>query len=178
MAQETEAALIAKAQQDPAAFRGIYREYVDRIFYYVLSRSDSRADAEDITAQVFLDASENLPGYRHRGYFAAWLFTLARHRIADFYRKRQPERAIEERELAARGEDLLAKTIQQENLKRLQRLLAQLTEEERELLRLRFAGGLKFAEIAALLGRKESAVKMSYYRLLERLKSQMEVGDA
>jgi RNA polymerase sigma-70 factor (ECF subfamily) len=178
MTQEAEAVLIAKAQQDPSAFKEIYRLYIDRIFYYVLSRSDRRADAEDITAQAFLEALESLPNYQHRGHFTAWLFTIVRHRIADFYREKLPERAVEGRDLPEHEEGLLVKTIQQENLRRLQLLLAHLPEGERELLRLRFAGELKFSEIAVLLGRKESAVKMSFYRLLGRLQSQMEVRDA
>jgi RNA polymerase sigma-70 factor (ECF subfamily) len=64
--------------------------------------------------------------------------------------------------------------LQNERWLHLQSALRGLTEEERELLRLRFAAGLSFAEIAELLGRKESAVKMALYRLLPRLESKME----
>ncbi len=56
-------------------------------------------------------------------------------------------------------------------------LVAALQDGERELLGLRFAAGLSFAEMASLLKRKESAVKMSLYRLLERLERQLEAKD-
>jgi RNA polymerase sigma-70 factor (ECF subfamily) len=177
-----EAAAIYRARRDPSEFAALYRLYVERVFYYVLSRADSRSDAEDITAQVFLDALESLPAYRHRGHFAAWLFTIARHRLADFYRGKPPagppERLAAVQERASSPVDLLAGMIQAERLDCLSQLLKQLDERERELLRLRFAAGLSFAEIAALVGSKESAVKMRYYRLLDRLQSQMETDHA
>ena len=64
--------------------------------------------------------------------------------------------------------------IAQENLKKLNELLSLVDDNEREILRLRFAAKLQFSEIASLLKRKPSTIKMAYYRLLARLKSKME----
>lgn len=55
-------------------------------------------------------------------------------------------------------------------------LIAALPEEERELVRLRFAARLSFDEIAAVLGKKTSAVKMALYRLLGRMEKQLEAS--
>ena len=109
--KEVEATIIERAQRNPAEFAAIYRLYVERIFYYLLSKADSRDDAEDITAQVFLDALENLPSYRHKGHFAAWIFTIARHRLADFYRRRKSEPLRQGQEIAAQNPDPLAQMI-------------------------------------------------------------------
>ena len=68
----------------------------------------------------------------------------------------------------------LAQAIRADERERLGKLIAGLTEEERELLRLRFAAALGFDEIAAACDRRPSAVKMSLYRLLERIQQQME----
>ena len=173
-------ALIARAQRDPSAFAPLYHRYLGPVFYYLLARVGSRGDAEDLTAQVFLEALEGLPSYRHRGFFAAWLFAIVRHRLADFRRRSRPEilPLDQVRENGDQAADPLTQVVQGERLQRLAKLVAQLDEDERELLRLRFAAGLRFAEIAVLQGRKESAVKMGYYRLLERLKSQMEADHA
>lgn len=144
--------------------------------------------AEDITAQVFLEALEGLPHYQEDGHFAARLFTIARRRAVDHYRRILLERrslpalqgdeaAEESTEINPGAEDPLAQIIHSEDLDCLAEAVAALGDYERELLRLRFAGDLPFAKIAALLGCKESAVKMSYYRLLERLQHQLEARD-
>jgi DNA-directed RNA polymerase specialized sigma24 family protein len=63
----------------------------------------------------------------------------------------------------------------------LARLVAQLPAEKQELLRLRFAGGLTYAEIGAVVGRSEAATKMALNRLLRQLEREMtavsKVGD-
>lgn len=175
---EVDAATIERAQRNPAEFAAIYREYVERVFYYLLSKADNRGDAEDITAQVFLDALQNLPAYQHQGHFSAWIFTIARHRLADFYRRRKLASLDPGQEIAAQNPDPLTQMIHDEHLHHLAELIAQLNDDERELLRLRFAAGLNFSEIAELQHKKLSTIKMSTYRLLARLKSQMEADHA
>ena len=74
----------------------------------------------------------------------------------------------------AEADDALGSVIQDEELGRLQFLIKKLDNDERELIRLRYVAELSFAEMADLLGKREDAVKKSVYRLLERLKGQME----
>jgi RNA polymerase sigma-70 factor (ECF subfamily) len=71
-------------------------------------------------------------------------------------------------------EDALGVLIRAEELSRIRFLIHYLNEDEQELIRLRYVADLSFVEIADLLGRREDAVKKSMYRLLARLKSQME----
>jgi RNA polymerase sigma-70 factor (ECF subfamily) len=126
-------------------------------------------DTEDLTAQVFTEAFEGLVKNRYRagGCFPAWLFSIARHRVADFYRQR-PLDPLEDPPSPEPG--LLAA----DDLGRLARLLAQLDEHKQELLRLRYSAGLRFAEIALLEGRSEAAVKMEVYRALDILRAHWE----
>lgn len=167
--------LIDKAKSDPAAFASLYRQFRDPVFYYIYSRVGNRKDAEDLVEQVFLNILEDLKGYRDEGHFAAWIFTIARSRVADFYRRRKPSASIEQLySLRDPLQDPVEHMIHSENLKSLGALLHLLEEEERELLRLRFSARLSFKDIACILKRKESAIKMSYYRLIERLQSQWE----
>ena len=82
-----DAVLVRAARHDLAAFAALYRRYVTPIYRYLYSRVGNAADAEDLTAQTFVAALEGLPGYRERGNFAAWLFTIAHNKAADHHRQ-------------------------------------------------------------------------------------------
>ncbi|NMC81133.1 MAG: sigma-70 family RNA polymerase sigma factor [Chloroflexi bacterium] len=169
-----DAMLAESARSDPAAFSALYRRYLTPVYRYLYRRVGNVAEAEDITAQVFIEALEGLMANRYRegGHFSAWLFAIARHRLADFYRQHSPI-PLEDPPLPEPG--LLAAIEKGDDLRRLAGLLAQLDEERQELLRLRFSAGLSFSEIALLEGRSEAAVKMAFYRTIEFLRAHWEV---
>lgn len=165
--------LVERARRDPEAFAALYREYLPRVYRYLYRRVGSILDAEDLTAQVFTEALEGLRKNRFRagGCFPAWLFSIARRRAADFYRQR-PTDPLEDSPSPEPG--LLAAVEKADDLGRLARLLVQLDEHKQELLRLRYAAGLRFAEIALLESRSEAAVKMELYRILDFLREYWE----
>jgi len=172
---DDEDALLAACKADPAAFSALYRQYVGAVYRYVYFRVGSRPEAEDLVSQIFLAALESLPNYRHRGYFAAWLFGIARRKIADHYRKPRVDPLHSLSESAAADPDPLSQVLADEELRRLSALIARQPPADQELLRLRYAAGLSFEQIAAILRRSPAAVKMSLYRLLNRLGKQLEV---
>ena len=169
-------AAVKAARRDLAAFAVLYQRYVTRVYRYVYSRVGNIEDAEDLTAQVFLAALEGLPRYREQGNFAAWLFTLAHHRATDHWRKR-PILSLEEIPDLPDDHDLHEQVSQDEAQAQLRLLVRQLSDDDQELLRLRFAAGLRFEQIGAVLGRKEAAVKMAMRRLLQRLNVMWGVKD-
>lgn len=174
---ETDALLVQEAQRRPAAFATLYARYVGPVHRYIYSRVGNRADAEDLTAEVFVEALRTLPGYRERGLFPAWLFTIVRHKVTGHHRRRQPAQSLDSvADGAAPHPDPLALALEQEALSELGQRLAQLSEAERELLRLRYAAGLTYREIGAVVGKREAAVKMAVHRLLRRLHEEWE-GD-
>ena len=178
VAKEEDASLVKAARRDPAAFAALYWRYVTPVYRYLYSRVGHAADAEDLTAQVFTEALEGLSRYREGGSFAAWLFTIARHKAADHHRRQRPYVTLSEAlDRPDEDEDPLARVVRNEALRRLAALVAQLDEEQQELLRLRFAGGLTYGEMGALTGRSEAAVKMAMHRLLRRLEAEWEEGN-
>ena len=165
-----DAELVRDARRDRSAFGALYRRYVDRIYRYVYSRVGRKADAEDLTAQIFTEAMEGLEGYRERGTFSAWLFTIAHRRVVDHYRRRRPTQPLDAAsEIEDGGPNPLAEVVREERLEHLARLVKGLDAEKQELLRLRFAGELTYREIGEVVGRSEGAVKMAVHRLLRRL---------
>jgi len=172
--QEEEARWIVEAKANPESFAKLYDFYAPKIYHYLLSRLGNVAGAQDVTSQTFLKAFEMFPRYRHQGYFSAWLFAIARSKYVDYLRKTKNRSEISIDVVKDPQEDLLQGVIRSERLAELKAMIGRLTEEEQELLRLRFVADLSFAEIASLLERNEDAVKKTLYRLLARLQSQME----
>lgn len=168
--------LIKRAKIDPRAFEALYLHFVKPVYRYLYSRIGSQHEAEDATAQTFLDALTGLKNYRHEGYFGAWLFSIARRKAADHFRLSSRSQFLPD-DLPSFDTDLLEQTLNKERIVNLRELIQKLNEEEQELLRLRYAAQLGFAEIARLLGRTEEAVKKNLYRLQDRLQSQLEKTD-
>jgi RNA polymerase sigma-70 factor (ECF subfamily) len=169
--EETER--IEAARKNPEAFSKLYRAYVRPIFQFLYNRVGSVEEAQELTSSVFLAAVESLPRYRHRGNFAAWLFAIARRKVADYYRRRPPIPLDEIRNLAG-DDDLALQVSRRDEILRLKKKIAALDEDEREWIHLHFAAGLTYAEMAALLGKKEEAVKKAMQRLLSRLHESLE----
>ena len=176
---ELDDALILAAMTGSAtALAAIYDAYARRIYRYFFSRVENAAEADDLTAQTFLKVIEALPHYQHRGQFTAWIFQIARNNAMDYFRRNHNQ------PLDSDGFDLpvmdgaVDQVIDQQAIAALRRHLRALDETERELLRLRFVVDLTYAEIAALLGRKEDAVRKAINRLTEHLYWQMETNHA
>lgn len=172
-----EASLIKASCSDPAAFNRLYLSYIRPIYRYIFSKVSETKETEDLTAQVFLEALEGLPRYRHNGHFAAWLFSIARHKVADHFRSQRSEQTIE----VAYGEsnrrgDPLSTLIQTEEAQRMSALIHKLDEQDQELLRLRFVAELSFGEIARLINTNMETTKKRFYRLLTHLRRQLELN--
>ena len=175
LAFEDEAALVKAARCDPAAFTALYRRYVTPVYRYLYKWVGGPAEAEDLTSQVFTEVLESLAHYQERGNFAAWLFTIARRKAIAAYRRQRPDLPLEKaEEIPGSNEDPLEHVVQGERQERMAALFAVLNEDQRELLRLRFTAGLGYAEISALLGRGEAAVKTAIYRLLHQMYNKWE----
>ncbi len=171
-----ESVLINRARREPEAFAELYRRYLPRVYRYLYVRLGHQVEVEDIASQVFLEALEGLRDnrYKENGCFPAWLFTIVRRRLTDFYR-RHPATTLDDYPSPEPG--LLDQIQLQDHVKRLSALLAALGADKQELLRLRFAAGLSFAEIAALESQSEAAVKMAVYRAVDWLREHWEAED-
>ncbi len=168
-------ALIRQAQKDPAMFQHIYDRWVGSIYCYIYARVGNAQDSEDLTSQVFLQAFQAFPRYRHEGHFSAWLFTIARNQIKGvFRRKRLEEYPLSEADEVGANAVRPGGVHQADEISQLKDLIAALPEKEQELIRLRYIAELKFSDMALVVGRNEAAVKKSLYRVQDRLRHLLE----
>ena len=170
--------LATRALQDPEAFTALYRRYARRLYNYLYSKTGCTEDAEDLTAQVFSEVIKSLSRYQPQGTFAAWIFTIARRKAANGLRHRRGWLPLEMAERTAYAfPDPLKQVIEEEELAEVRRCIQLLKAEDIELLRLHFAAGLTYREMATLLGKTESAVGVNMHRLLRRLEEDCEAKD-
>jgi RNA polymerase sigma-70 factor (ECF subfamily) len=158
------------------SFSELYRRHVNKIYYYIYSRVQNSADAEDLTSQTFITALETRHKLRDEKKFTPWLYSIARNKTNDHFRRnsRRSELPLEDELFTKQSQNPTEAMLQQERLIDLERILASLKPIEQEYLRLRLIAELPFAEIAQVLNMSESSLKKSYYRLLERLQAQAE----
>ena len=168
--------LVRLINEDTKAFDALYHRYLPRVYRYCAQRLNDKQQAEDVCAQVFFEVLDKLMNgkYKEDGFFSAWIFTIARRRIIDHYRKPNIEPLGEsiffDPEISKNMED-------KDEQKHLLSLVQDLGEDQKELLRLRFAAQLSFEEIAKIDGRTISAIKMSIYRTLDRIRAKWEETD-
>jgi RNA polymerase sigma-70 factor (ECF subfamily) len=170
--QSSEGFLVEQAVRgDKRAIGELYNRYVDRIYRYVYSRVRSAAAAEDLTAEVFVKALEALPGYTPTDRpLHAWLYSIARARTIDYWRKQDRRQHVE------LADNLPAKASPPHELLDLEEqwamaidLIAQLTDEQQDVLLLRFVGELGLQEVAQVLGKTLGSVKALQHRALASL---------
>ena len=165
-----ERTLIEAAQADPARFVDLYERYFHRVYAYAIRRTASRAEAEDITSEVFERALVNLPRFEWRGVpLIAWLFRIAANAMAD--RRQQIERNSTDPPPDVPDESE-STTIERRAM--LFQLVDRLPDLQRQVIEMRFVDGKSIREMAAALKRSEGAVKQLQLRALDNLRKSME----
>jgi RNA polymerase sigma-70 factor (ECF subfamily) len=171
--ERLEAELVFAARHDLACFVPIYDHYAPRIYLYCLRRVGSSQEAEDLTSMTFTRALGALTDYRG-GSIAAWLFSIARHAIADYYRETRIDNvSLDQFEdvLPDFSSPPVEQLIHDERCVYLHNLIATFSTEEQELLALSISGELTSEEIGVVIGKKASTVRMRIHRLLKRLRA-------
>jgi RNA polymerase sigma-70 factor, ECF subfamily len=162
---------------NPQAVTAVYNRYFPEVFKYVKYRLDDETLAEDITSEVFFRLLKSIkngsgPGTNLRG----WLFGTARHMVVDHIRReyRHPclslSLAIESDEEAAHEQ-----VERRDSAEAVQQALVQLTEDQQQVLTLRFGQGFSLEETAGLMKKKINAVKALQFRALNALQRKMGV---
>lgn len=150
------------------AFGQLYQLYVDRIYTYIYYKTGHIVDAEDLTEQVFIKAWEAIRRFRFEGKpFAAWLFKVARNVVIDHYRTRKSNTDLSEvmAVMAQEGdpEDFAQRRA---TAQALMSAIHRLTDEQQQVILLKFIDGMGNSEISAAMGKKEGAIRALQYRAL------------
>jgi RNA polymerase sigma-70 factor (ECF subfamily) len=128
----------------------------------------NRADAEDLAEQVFLKALESIPSFKWRGApVSSWLFRIAHNQVIDYRRTDKSKRMLPVDELLVSdniGPEQAAE--RSSDMRLVIQAIGQLTQAQRAVIELRFAGELSTAEVAKILGKSQGAVKVLQHNAL------------
>lgn len=155
---------------DADAFGELYMRHLDAIYRYVYFRVGNAQEAEDMTEQVFLKAWQSLPGYEHRGHpLTSWLYRIAHNVVADYHRKwggRPSPLALEDWAEDRNEPAAIEQMISAEEAADLSAAIVQLSEDQQQVIVLRFIEGMSYAEVAEILSKSPGACRVLQHRAL------------
>jgi len=144
----------------------------DKVRAYMFCACNNATDAEDLTQECYIRAFRNWAAFGGAGSRQAWLFAIARNARVDWFRKR----ARENRVLRSRAEDEVEAAFEPagDDHEAIRRAIDRLGADQREVIHLRFAAGLNYAEIATMLNVPVGTIRSRLHRGLETLRGMIE----
>jgi RNA polymerase sigma-70 factor (ECF subfamily) len=176
---EREKSLIQAAQAgDRGAFERLYEAFFPGLYGYVRSRMSTTVDAEDLVSDVVLSIVQSLSDFRwrHPGSFRAWVFQIARRKLADHYRQNpmSPDTLDENETLPDATPTPEMQTLHREIRAGVLRSVKTLSARKQEVVLLHYFGGLQNKEIAAVLDLDERTVSAHLSRALSELQRELD----
>lgn len=164
--------LVRRAQEyEPEAFGEIYERYYNGVYRYIYYRIGEQVLSEDLTMEVFVKAMEAIDTFSFRGVpFSAWLYRIASNLVVDHFRRQPSQSAFSlEEKLVATLEQPTTALESEFTHHALRRALSELTDDQQQVVILKFVDGLSNLEVAQILGKTEGAVKSLQHRALASL---------
>ena len=173
--EQLEALVVSAQGGNTAAFEALYDHFYDRIYRYVSFKAGDASAAEDITEEVFLRMLRSIGTYKYHGHpFSSWLFRIAHNLVVDHFRKCGRDKSVPlDKVVAVVGEssvDLDNYVQTKLAMREVNRAMEDLTDLQRQIISLRFAGGLSVNETARAVGRNENAVKALQHAGIRKLR--------
>ncbi len=156
------------------AFGALYQLYLDKIYRFIFFKvQQNRQLAEDLTEVSFMKAWSKIDLYKKTGgSFSSWLYTIARNTVIDHFREQNKLTSLQEDhhvDSTQIEENIFTKL----EIERVQEAMKYLTDEQREIITLKFINDMSNKEIANILGKNEDAIRAMQYRALQELRKRL-----
>ncbi|HEY2141351.1 MAG TPA: sigma-70 family RNA polymerase sigma factor [Solirubrobacteraceae bacterium] len=159
----------------PDTFERLFEDHAERLYSFLAYRTGNPTLAEDLLSETFERVLRSRQRFDpRRGSERRWLYTIALNLLRDHARRRTYEERALAHAGAGGGEKLDPGLAAVEHRDELHRALAQLNDDEREAISLRFGADLKLRDVAHVLGEGESAVEGRIYRALRKLRAELD----
>lgn len=178
MASQVDADLVRRARDgDESALTAIYEQCHGPVYRYIFYRVGSADHAAELTGDVFVRMVDRMHTFREQGRpVLAWLYTIARNLVTDHQRRHRQAAALPLDDGMPAGEDSQPSRVAEtgEVRAKLQAALARLTEAQRQVILLKFIEARTNAEVAAMLGKDEGAIKSLQHRALAAMRRHLD----
>ena len=157
-----------------AEFEKFYNTHVDKVYRFVYFRiGGDKALAQDLVSEIFIKALEHFADYDQKKSNSAWVFTIAKNHLANYWRDKKPTSSLPEDEAESNDDFWLKSAInlaKKDAAKRqIAELLDTLDENTREIVTFHYLFGYSYAEIAGMKDMSETAVKVAAHRAIKKL---------
>lgn len=167
-----------RTHRDPEAYAVLYDHYIARIYRFLYFKVSQKEEAEDLTSEVFLKTWNYLIDNNKKDIksFSGLIYRVARSKLTDFYRQRaqRNECALDEIITIAGGEDQIQRIDTAHDMSHILRSLKRLKHEYQEIIFLRYIEELSVKEIAEVLGKSGTNIRVTLHRALSVLKKILE----
>lgn len=174
-------ALVSRAQEgDEDAFAELFRATLPIVWGNLYGRCGDAALAEDLASDAYIRAMRAVQRFEGGSRdFLAWVLTIARNRFYDHVKsgRMKWEMVVDEMPIMPALSDPESEVLDRVESGVLREALEELTEEQQEVVHLRFFQGLPIADVAEITGRQEGAIKALQYRALRSLARVLEGED-
>ena len=171
---DNELNIINQAQKgNPEHFGLLYDHYLPQIYRFVFLKVSNKAETQDLVHDVFLSAWKNIDNFNHQGFpFSSWLYQIARHKVIDYYRTKKVNLAIEnvDEDYFKVNSAIESELDKKADMEVVKRAIGQLSEDQQNVLIMRFVEDLSYQEIALTLQKSEGAIRLIQHRAIQNLK--------
>ena len=164
--RDVEDLLVERAKTDADAFGQLYDHYFGQIYRFVYSRLHDQDTAEDVTSEVFFKALRAIGRYKPSGHpFSAWLYQISVNAINDQYRSRKPASSLDTAVAVPDPQRPVAeRVVDSSEAARVWAAIDDLPPQQRVAMSLKLGEDMKLAQIGAVMGKSEGAVKLLIHR--------------
>lgn len=172
-----------RTKRDADAFAILYDKYVERIYRFIYFKISHKQEAEDLTGDVFLKLWDYLTEETEKEVksFNGLVYRIARNRVVDCYRDRAKKQECVLDDSVADyiqpSKDLMQGIVEKAESDYLLKIIKTLKQEYQEIILLRFIEELSIAEIAQVVDKKKTAVRVMLHRAMKKLKELVESED-
>jgi len=156
-------------------FASFYDQHMDRVYRFIFFRVNQNVDvAEDLTSEVFMKALKNFHSYDPKKSQTAWIMTIARNHLINYYRDKKETIDVDEIAFKLEGNDGREDLVRTDDIMVLEEAMAELDTKDRELIEMKYIQGYRYKEIGEIVGKTSGAARVEAHRAVKKLKSKLE----